>query len=370
MRDRDADDNAATGNLGVSGSGLEERLYGLQDPKWNVTAVTETSGNVQERYGYSAYGKPTVFSSAFASRLSSVYDWETLYAAYRSDSESGVYHVRHRWLMPALGRWLSRDPASSTDARSVYAYVSSSPIRYIDPSGLGPLAPITVPELSGEYQGTPGHGDYQGIEANMVLSGAGYSNVLCCDADGNRISMWFYKICFGFGVGASWTIAGRVNLEGASCHEDSYTGWFEEIGVTAVGGSVSVDIGREDAIPGNLPKPWYGYLPGSEPTDTVEYGGGVADSLGASVKYMFCKYTFISKSCVGRCWPAGPPAQPPLVRPSFKEEWAACDEHCFRRLKQIYLQEGPPEDPQQADAELEECTTYCMTHGIHAMVNF
>ena len=41
LRDRDADGDSGTGNLGVTGSGLEERLYALQDPNWNVVATGE-----------------------------------------------------------------------------------------------------------------------------------------------------------------------------------------------------------------------------------------------------------------------------------------------------------------------------------------
>ena len=38
---------------------LDERLYAFQDPNWNVIALTDVSGDVQERYAYDAYGMPT-----------------------------------------------------------------------------------------------------------------------------------------------------------------------------------------------------------------------------------------------------------------------------------------------------------------------
>ncbi len=34
------------------------RLYGLQDPNWNVTALVDATGTVQERYSYAGYGLP------------------------------------------------------------------------------------------------------------------------------------------------------------------------------------------------------------------------------------------------------------------------------------------------------------------------
>ncbi|WP_339733792.1 hypothetical protein [uncultured Gimesia sp.] len=46
LRDRDT-----TGN-GI----LDERLYALQDGNWNVTAICDENGDVQERYAYDSYG--------------------------------------------------------------------------------------------------------------------------------------------------------------------------------------------------------------------------------------------------------------------------------------------------------------------------
>jgi hypothetical protein len=37
-----------------------ERFYVQQDANWNVTALIDTSGNVQERYIYDPYGTVTI----------------------------------------------------------------------------------------------------------------------------------------------------------------------------------------------------------------------------------------------------------------------------------------------------------------------
>jgi RHS repeat-associated protein len=76
----------------------------------SVTAVANTTGTVQERYGYNGFGQHLFMSSTFGSISSSNYTWETLFDAYRWDSESGFYQVRYRYLHPTLGRWLTRDP--------------------------------------------------------------------------------------------------------------------------------------------------------------------------------------------------------------------------------------------------------------------
>jgi len=88
------------------------RLYALQDANWNVDALVDTSGSVVERFGYSAYGVPTILNPDFAVKAGSDYAWDVLYAGYKWDAESGMYQVRHRYLLPVVGTWVSRDPVN------------------------------------------------------------------------------------------------------------------------------------------------------------------------------------------------------------------------------------------------------------------
>ena len=137
LRDRDADGNSGTGNLGGTGSGLEERHYYTTDGNGNVTALTDTSGAAVERYVYDPYGKPTIYNDDWTATVS----WanseqnEILYCGYRFDSESGLYHVRNRMYHTTLGRWLQRDPKGYVDGMGLYEYVGSDPIDHTDPQG-------------------------------------------------------------------------------------------------------------------------------------------------------------------------------------------------------------------------------------------
>ena len=96
LRDRDV---AAGGDLGVTGSGLDERFYAMQDPNWNVVAIANVSGTVQERYRYTAYGTPTCLTSSFAPRNpnASAYAWDALYTGRQLDAETGLYQYRNRY---------------------------------------------------------------------------------------------------------------------------------------------------------------------------------------------------------------------------------------------------------------------------------
>ena len=58
LRDRDTTGNGT----------LDERLYALQDANWNVTAISDDTGAVQERYAYAAYGESAVLTATFGSR--------------------------------------------------------------------------------------------------------------------------------------------------------------------------------------------------------------------------------------------------------------------------------------------------------------
>src|SRR5262249_51336391 len=101
----------------------------------------DSSGTVQERYGYDAYGLPTVLTPGFVVRVATLFDWEIRYAAYRWDDESGLYQVRIRVLQTSVG-WVQRDPHGLSAGTNLYEYVSSVPITAVDTFGLAPLKPV------------------------------------------------------------------------------------------------------------------------------------------------------------------------------------------------------------------------------------
>jgi RHS repeat-associated protein len=72
---------------------------------------------------------------SFGSRTGSSYGWDVLFAGYRYDAESGLYHVRNRAYHPGLGRWLSRDPFDYLAGSNLLAY-SDDPINELDSTGL------------------------------------------------------------------------------------------------------------------------------------------------------------------------------------------------------------------------------------------
>jgi len=144
-------DGNVDGDLLDTQDNTDSTLYYTYDGNFNVTAVIKPDGTVAERYTYDPYGKVTFKAadwSAAASQAKSAYDNEVLYCGYRFDPESGLYHVRRRYLTPPLGRWLTPDPIGYGDGMNWYQYVGSSPGVHTDPTG---QATLTVNVLPGWY---------------------------------------------------------------------------------------------------------------------------------------------------------------------------------------------------------------------------
>ena len=116
---------------------------GLGDANFNVTALVDgtsgsgTFGDVVERYVYDPYGNLTIYEPDWSdTRAASSYDWTVLFAGYWRDTETGLYHVRHRMYHVRLGLWLTRDPEGYVDGMSLYEYVQCGPLIGTDPQGL------------------------------------------------------------------------------------------------------------------------------------------------------------------------------------------------------------------------------------------
>ncbi|MCG6156978.1 RHS repeat domain-containing protein [Rubinisphaera margarita] len=133
LRDRDTTGNGT----------LDESLYGLQDANWNVTALTDESGDVQERFAYSAYGSPIFLSSVFTPHTPTL-GWSVLFSGYTFESQRDLYSIRNRVFNVSTGCWIQRDPAEGDRTfTNLYEYCQSAPATHLDPSGLAvPLAPL------------------------------------------------------------------------------------------------------------------------------------------------------------------------------------------------------------------------------------
>ena len=125
LRDRDTDDDGT----------LDERLYATMD-YFNGTAVLNTSGVVQERYAYSAFGVRRIMEADFTPRTTSDFDWDFGFQGQFRDGETGWYNYGYRFYVPLLGRWINRDPIGESGGKNTYSFVENSPQNYNDLLGL------------------------------------------------------------------------------------------------------------------------------------------------------------------------------------------------------------------------------------------
>jgi len=112
--------------------------YYHQNTLWSVYALTDSAGNVVERYSYDPYGKLTVMDAAF-STLNTPPSTPFTFTGREFDAESGLYHYRARIYGPAVGRFFQRDPAGYVDGMNLYEYVRGNPVAFLDPFGEGCL---------------------------------------------------------------------------------------------------------------------------------------------------------------------------------------------------------------------------------------
>ena len=117
--------------------GSDERLYYLTDANMNVTCLVDDAGDAVERYVYDPYGKVTIYDDDWSeTRSASSYDNSILYCGYYRDAETGLFSVRNRVYIPALG-WVQREPGGMyRDGMSLYEYVRNNPVLHRDQRGL------------------------------------------------------------------------------------------------------------------------------------------------------------------------------------------------------------------------------------------
>ncbi|MBI1248870.1 hypothetical protein GC197_13645 [bacterium] len=127
LRDRDTTGNGT----------LDARLYSLQDANWNVTALADTSGDVQERFAYQPYGASEKLDPGFTAYSGSDLEWTVRFTGRELDLATGLQINRNRYLHLQLGCWITRDPIGYQGSQwNLYLPLASSPLITTDPNGL------------------------------------------------------------------------------------------------------------------------------------------------------------------------------------------------------------------------------------------
>ena len=134
------DDNSTTGSLGVSGSGLGRRIYVEQDGNFSVTSLTDTSGNVLERFSYDPYGNMIVLTGTTTwTTTTDSFNWVYTWQGGRLDQVTGFIRFDAggdgRDVDTALGVPMEQDPDGYGNGANLYQWEVSNPETYVDPTG-------------------------------------------------------------------------------------------------------------------------------------------------------------------------------------------------------------------------------------------
>jgi RHS repeat-associated protein len=109
-------------------------LYYHHNQQYSTVALTNTSGEVVERYAYTAYGELLVTDHAGTPRASTAHANRYTYTGREWDDATKLYHFRARWYEPVLGRFTGRDPMKLIAGSNMYA--SQFALALADPMGL------------------------------------------------------------------------------------------------------------------------------------------------------------------------------------------------------------------------------------------
>lgn len=97
--------------------------YYQKDGGGSVTALTDASGNVVDRYTYDAFGNQSV-QGTVANPFG--------FGGMQYDAFSGLYYDNARYYDPSAGRFISEDPLLAVNP---YVYAQNDPTNLVDPSG-------------------------------------------------------------------------------------------------------------------------------------------------------------------------------------------------------------------------------------------
>ncbi|WP_182869486.1 RHS repeat domain-containing protein [Rhodopirellula sp. JC639] len=133
---------------------------GLRDyhrtQQYSITALTDSSGAIKERYAYDAYGNLSIFDGNGTARTSTAEGNRYMYTGREYDDVLDLYHYRARMYDSISGRFCSRDPIGYADGVNLLQFVSSMPCNAIDPlgyeTGVAPGGPPKTP-ISFPHQG-------------------------------------------------------------------------------------------------------------------------------------------------------------------------------------------------------------------------
>jgi RHS repeat-associated protein len=217
----------------ITGATATTPYYYHADGLGSITALSNASGSIVQRYEYDSFGNQTITTNGNIRQ-------PFTYTAREYDAETGMYFYRARYYDPKAGRFITRDPIGFGGGDvNLYGYVSNNPVMNTDPSGL------VLPQVAGAIIGTAIGGTTSFIAA--YGSGARGWNLAGQTAIGMLTGAIGGALLNPYLAVGGGTVLGATGNFGSQLIESHYTG--EDINWTKVG--ISAAAGAVGGIYGN-----------------------------------------------------------------------------------------------------------------------
>ena len=98
--------------------------YYHRTQQYSITALTDSSGEIVERYAYDAYDGLSMLDGSGTARAATAEGNRYTFTGREWDDELSLYHYRARMYDPVCGRFLERDPIGFAGSPfDLYEYV-------------------------------------------------------------------------------------------------------------------------------------------------------------------------------------------------------------------------------------------------------
>jgi RHS repeat-associated protein len=165
------------GNL-VSTRISGETSYHHFDAIGSTRQLTNAVGHVTDTAIYDAWGNVVNRSGATGVMLLWIGE-----IGYYLDSETFLFSIRVRPDGPNIARWTAVDPLTIEEWQAPYVYSANSPVRFTDPSGLQPQAPVAPPPTTPSFAICGAWTPPVGKPTGKYCSWLAWINGYCCTAN-------------------------------------------------------------------------------------------------------------------------------------------------------------------------------------------